>query len=374
GAGGAGGAGDPADGDGGDGSNEPGNDPAGNPSDVVGGQGGQSGQVSPNGQGGAGKIAADDPLVAGNPLVQAGRTSLYDVDNDGNLADNITGEGIAVDQGDKVYVVDMRVKYDDYESIFELAWDGTPVRELYREVTIKFLNFYKDSLYFSTPKGLTRLDLKSGEAVLLKEGSFDGVYFDDGRLYLLSDRLVNVQLDGSEPVEVWDRGLSRTVNQPIISNGMLYYLDELDRNRPYRRNLATGETTLLADMNCFSLSLCNGQLYVVDKGDLNALKRVDLASGGVTTLSTDPYYGAVATTQGVFAKNGPVERRGFFLESLNGNGKNSSTVLSDIALEYYIAGEWIFYHNSADHFALWAVRFNGTEPHRVDFSQAALLV
>jgi hypothetical protein len=273
----------------------------------------------------------------------------------GNLAGNIGNGGFAVAGDQAIYLASKG-------GVYELGFDGTVRRELFRAGDPHSLNYWEGALYYSSyDDGIVRHDLATGRSRTLTDEPVGSLFVEGGRLYfeLASDDLSLYAMapDGGA-AELIHAG---SVLYGVVYGGRLFFADRAD-DFLYATDLATGQTTLIRASPSAWPSPYGGRLYFSDFSSPSGLTVAELDGSGARRLADGAAAMAVASAEGLIYSNGRSE-----LVQMSLDGGAETVLTANETLAHCVAGGWIFYRNGDEEdAAIWMIRPDGSEDHRFE--------
>lgn len=280
----------------------------------------------------------------------------------GNLTGNMNNGGFVARSEDAIiYLCD--------NALFAMNPDGSGARLLARYVDAKKLCYYKGAVYYTSPRGVDRMDLATGDiknlGFIAAETLYicdDSIYFENGADWLT---LYRMDLNGGNIEKMNDIRGALYLN--IAEDRMVFAYEE-DGRKLYSCKLDGSDLRQLSDGPCEWPCVYEERIYVrqTDRnGNNGVLLRMNLDGTGRQVLLDESPSCIVAVQGGVFYTSPYTKEDGRTLEWISPDGKLRFTILKGNIGSFNLAGEWIFYENRDDDGALWRVRLDGAENQRV---------
>ncbi len=286
------------------------------------------------------------------PIVKIG-----DMDEDatrGNRPGNMAIEGgaFAAQGADSVfYVLD--------GDIIKMSEKGTEGDVIVRGQNAQALSYMNGWLYYSSGSKIMQTNIYTLDRDILREDMV-------GKLHLVNSKYYIAGEDGFYSLDIADGSIKkrsdlfpcRWVNVDKDKIVFVYGKD----SALYSMDINSFKVRRLLDGECKNVCLFEGDIYCSTvKNGHEELIRVDANTGNTTFIAELSASMINVTGRGIYY----IDRFEETIHLCSLDGQYRSKITSSRAIDFNIAGEWIFYHNDDDGGRLWCVRLDGTNDHQL---------
>ncbi|MFV0400032.1 MAG: protein kinase domain-containing protein, partial [Oscillospiraceae bacterium] len=274
--------------------------------------------------------------------------------NSGNTPGNmaIDGGAFAVQSSDLVfYIAD--------GDIYRMSGSGAESELLVQGKNAKALSCQNGWLYYSSEQSILQTNIYTLESDVLCEDITGKLYLVDGNYYIQGDTgLSRLNTVTGNLTALNDFSASEYVN---IEDGVIFFIRG-DNHGLYRSDLNGDGLKRVTDGDCKSVCLLEGDVFcALYEGGSGELVKIEGDTGEVEQLAEVNAVMLNATNRGIYFID--TFDRTINISSLDGSVRNR--ISKNRAIDFNIAGDWIFYHNEADSGRLWCVRLDGTNDHPI---------
>lgn len=271
----------------------------------------------------------------------------------GNMA--IDGGAFAV-QGENLVFFIMQ------GDIYKMSVNGTQGEAVVKGSNARALGCHQDWLYYSSGRKILQTNIHTLRTDILFEDLFGEMYITDDSYYVHTEKgLYLWNEDRGKVIEMDELPSCKSLN---IEGEKLFFVDQ-KTNELFCRDISGKNVKKVIDGNCKSVCLFEGKAFCSIYGEHGgALVKIG-ENGKKEVLAEENARMLNIVEDGIYFIDdfdGSINLRSF-------DGRIRKQISKNRAMDFNIAGGWIFYHNEADGGRLWCVRLDGSNNHPVFFEE-----
>lgn len=281
--------------------------------------------------------------------------------NKPNIALNLgTDAGnMAVSGGAYVTQSEGNLFYISDEGIQRISANGTDKELIVPDRQAAALSFHNGWLYYSSGNRIMQTNIYTAKSDVLYEGLPGALHVTDNFFYIRGEDglyLLNIKTGETTLFDALPNGESLNMD-----GKNLYFIGKRDRAL-YRSDAAGHHPEKLTDGTFKSICLFGTDLYCSAYGDgPGKLIRINSVTGASERLLEVDAATLNVTENGIYfldMSDKTITRCSF-------DGRIREKISKNHALDFNMAGDWIFYRNADNEGKLWCVRLDGSNDHPV---------